>query len=112
MGEVVQELTPSWHAAHREGAAAIVMASSGEATTYGELEQRSRALAGVLQARGHRRGGHIALLMENNRWFLEVLWAAQRSGLHYTPINRHLRANEVQYVLDDAVRPLWSRRRR
>ena len=33
--------------------------------------------------------------------FLEVLWAAQRSGLHYTAINRHLRPAEVQYVLDD-----------
>jgi len=54
MGEVVHELTPSWHAAQRASAVAIVMASSGEATTYGELEQRSRALAGVLQARGHR----------------------------------------------------------
>ncbi len=42
MGEVVQELTPSWHAAHRGSAAAIVMASSGAATTYAELEQRSR----------------------------------------------------------------------
>ena len=101
MGEVVQELTPSWHAAHRGSAAAIVMGSSGTATTYAELEQRSRTLAGVLQARGRRPGGHIALLMENNRCFLEVTWAAQRSGLHYTPINRHLRANEVQYVLDD-----------
>ena len=42
------------------------------------------ALAGALRARGHRPGGHLALLMENNRPFLEVLWAAQRSGLHYT----------------------------
>ena len=39
--------------------------------------------------------------MENNRTFLEVAWAAQRSGLHYTAINSHLRPAEVQYVLDD-----------
>src|SRR3954451_22146015 len=39
--------------------------------------------------------------MENNRPFLEVAWAAQRSGLHYTAINSHLRPAEVQYVLDD-----------
>ena len=43
----------------------------------------------------------MAVLMENNRAYLEVLWAAQRSGLHYTAINRHLRPGEVQYVLDD-----------
>jgi len=39
--------------------------------------------------------------MENNARFLEVAWAAQRSGLWYTAINSHLRAGEVQYVLDD-----------
>ena len=60
------------------------------------------ALAGVLQARGHRPGGHIASLMENNRPFLEVLWAAQRSGLHYTPINRHLRPARCSTCLTTA----------
>jgi fatty-acyl-CoA synthase len=39
--------------------------------------------------------------MENHPAFLEVAWAAQRSGLYYTAINSHLRAVEVQYVLDD-----------
>ena len=46
-------------------------------------------------------GENVAILMENHRRFLEVAWAAQRSGLHYTAINSHLRAAEVQYVLDD-----------
>ncbi len=39
--------------------------------------------------------------MENNRAYLEVTWAAQRSGLYYTAINKHLRPSEVQYILDD-----------
>ena len=30
-----------------------------------------------------------------------VTWAAQRSGLYYTAINKHLRSAEVQYILDD-----------
>ena len=84
----------------RASAVAIVMASTGETTTYAELEDRSRARPGAPLA-GHRRGRHIAILMENNRPFLEVLWAAQRSGLYFTAINSHLRAAEVQYVLDD-----------
>jgi long-chain acyl-CoA synthetase len=40
--------------------------------------------------------------MENNRQYLEVAWAAQRSGLRYTAVNAHLRPAEVQYVLDDS----------
>ncbi len=77
------------------------MGSTGETTTYAELEDRSSRLARALRARGLGAGDHIAILMENNRPFLEVAWAAQRSGLHYTAINSHLRPAEVQYVLDD-----------
>ncbi len=95
------EMTPSWHAAHRGDVAAVVMASSGATTTYAELDDRSRRLAARLRDRGIDPGGHLAVLMENNPEYLEVLWAAQRSGLHYTAINRHLRPSEVQYVLDD-----------
>jgi fatty-acyl-CoA synthase len=94
-------LTPSWHAEHTPDRPAIVMGASGEVTTYAELDQRSRAFAAALRSRGVSPGDHIAILMENNRVFLEVAWAAQRSGLYYTPINSHLRSAEVQYVLDD-----------
>jgi fatty-acyl-CoA synthase len=94
-------MTPGWHAEHTPDAAAIVMGSSGETVTYAELEERSTRFARALRSRGVRSGDHIAILMENNRPYLEVTWAAQRSGLFYTAINTHLRAAEVQYILDD-----------
>jgi acyl-CoA synthetase (AMP-forming)/AMP-acid ligase II len=97
----MEELTPTWHAEHTSEAAALVMAGTDETVTYAELEDRSRRLAAALRARGVAAGDHIAILMENNRAFLEVAWAAQRSGLYYTAINSHLRTGEVQYVLDD-----------
>jgi long-chain acyl-CoA synthetase len=92
--------TPSWHAGTRPDALAIVMGSSAT-TTYAELEDRSARFAQVLRGRGLAPGAHVAVLMENNQQYLEVLWAAQRSGLYYTAINWHLRPAEVQYVLDD-----------
>jgi long-chain acyl-CoA synthetase len=95
------ELTPSWHAAETPDAPAVIMGSTGEITTYAELEDRSSRFARALRTRGVGAGDHIAVLMENNGPFLEVLWAAQRSGLHFTAINSHLREAEVQYVLDD-----------
>jgi fatty-acyl-CoA synthase len=94
-------LTPSWHAVHTPDAAAIVMGSTGETATYAELEDRSARLARALRSRGVSAADRIAVLLENNRPFLEVTWAAQRSELHYTAINSHLRPTEVQYVLDD-----------
>jgi fatty-acyl-CoA synthase len=94
-------MTPGWHAAHTPDRPAIVMGSSGTVVTYRELEERSTRLARALRSRGLQVGDHIAILMENCPAFVETAWAAQRSGLYYTAINRHLRASEVQYVLDD-----------
>ena len=95
------EMTPGWHAAHTPNRPAVIMGSSGTVVTYRELEERSTRFARALRSRGLRVGDHIAILMENCPAFIEVAWAAQRSGLYYTAINRHLRAAEVQYVLDD-----------
>lgn len=97
----MEPLTPSWHAEHTPDAPAIIMATTGETVTYAELEDRSTRLARALRSRGIAPDDHIAVLMENNRAFLEVAWAAQRSGIYYTAINSHLRSAEVQYVLDD-----------
>jgi fatty-acyl-CoA synthase len=94
-------MTPGWHAEHTPDKPAIVLAKSGEVVTYAQLEDRSVRFARALRARGLNIGDHIAIVLENHRAFLEVTWAAQRSGLHYTAVNRHLRPSEVQYVLDD-----------
>ncbi|OCB28855.1 acyl-CoA synthetase [Mycobacterium malmoense] len=94
-------MAPSWHAACAPDRPAIVMASSGVAVTYAQLDERSRKLANALRSRGLDIGDHLAILMGNSHVFLEVAWAAQRAGLYYTPINNHLRPGEVQYVLDD-----------
>ena len=95
-------LTPSWHAERTPDAPAIVMGSTGETVTYAQLEDRSARLARALAARGLAEGDTVAICMENNRQYLEVTWAAQRSGLRYTAVNSHLRPAEVQYVLDDS----------
>jgi fatty-acyl-CoA synthase len=95
-------MTPGWHAARRPDAPAIVMAGTAETTTFAQLEERSRRFAGALRDRGLGTGDAIAILMENNRAYLEIAWAAQRSGLYYTAVNSHLRRGEVQYILDDS----------
>jgi long-chain acyl-CoA synthetase len=95
------QLTPTGHAEQTPDASALVMATSGDTVSYAALEDRSRRLAQALRSRGVPAGDHVAVLMENNRHYLPVAWAAQRSGLYYTAINSHLRRGEVQYVLDD-----------
>ncbi len=87
--------------AHDPDRAAVIMAGSGETVTYGELEARSCRLAQVWHEAGLRRGDHVAILLENHPRYFEVVWAALRSGLYYTPINCHLTADEVAYVVED-----------
>jgi long-chain acyl-CoA synthetase len=80
---------------------AIVMASSGDTTTYRELDERSNQLARLWHERGLRRGDHVAILLPNHLRYLEVVWAALRSGLYYTPVNWHLTAPEAAYIVGD-----------
>ena len=99
---MTRPLSPGIHAATRPDAPAIIVGSTGETTTYAQLEDRSRRLANALRARGLATGDHLAILLENNREYLEVAWGAHRAGLHYVTINSHLLPAEVHYVLDDS----------
>jgi len=75
------------------------MASSGLVVTYRELDDRSSRAAAGLRVRGLRPSDGIAILVENQPRFLEVCWAAQRSGLFYTPISTRLKPSEAAYIL-------------
>ncbi len=69
--------------------------------TWRELDTRSARIAHWLVSQGLQAGDSIAMLMENNLAVLDLAWAARRVGLYYTPINNHLTAPEVAYVLGD-----------
>ncbi|MBL7499354.1 acyl-CoA synthetase [Frankia sp. CNm7] len=92
---------PATHAAVTPDKAAVVMAGSGTALTYRELDERSARFANALAAAGLRRGDGLALLAENDQRCFEVYWAALRSGLYVTPVNHHLSPDEVAYIVDD-----------
>jgi fatty-acyl-CoA synthase len=80
---------------------AMIIAETGETLTYRQLDDRSNQLAQLLHARGLRHGDHIAVFMENHVRFMEAVWAAFRSGLYVTTVNRYLPADEAAYVVAD-----------
>ena len=80
---------------------AIIMAASGEVVSFRQLDEGSNRLAHLLRDSGLSRGDHLALFMDNHPRFLEVVWAALRSGLYVTAVNSHLTAEEAAYVIDD-----------
>jgi acyl-CoA synthetase (AMP-forming)/AMP-acid ligase II len=92
---------PGTVAARAPERVAIVMAGSGETVTYRQLDERSNQLAHYFRDAGLQRGDHVALFVENQPRFLEIVWAALRSGLYLTAINSHLTAEEVEYITSD-----------
>lgn len=81
---------------------AVIDSATGERLSYRELDERSNRLAQVLYAQGLRRGDRIAMLLENHMRCFEVAWAAFRSGLLLTAVNRFLTADEVAYIVQDS----------
>jgi len=81
--------------------AAIIMASTDETVTFKELDERSNRAANLLRSRGLNHGDSVAIFLENHVRYLEVAWAAQRSGLYYTAVNSHLTPDEAGYIIDD-----------
>ena len=77
-------------------------ATTGAKLSWQELDQRSNQVAQLLYARGLRPGDHISLLMQNDLAFFEIAWAAYRSGLYITCINRYLTADEAAYIINDS----------
>jgi len=94
-------LYPGTHAATQPDKLAVIRASTGESLTYAELDERSNRFAHLLYDQGLRRGDHVAWFLENSLAVYEILWACQRSGLYFTPINFHLSASEAAYIVDN-----------
>ncbi len=92
---------PGAHAKTSPDKPAYIMAATGQIVTYRQLDQASNRGAHLFRRLGLRTGDTIAIFMENNAHFLEVCWAAQRSGLIYTPISSRLTAPEVEYIVKD-----------
>src|SRR3954470_16111287 len=81
---------------------AFIMASTGEAVTYRELEARSNRLAHLFRRRGLKRLDHYSIFMENNSRYVEACGAGERAGLYYTCVNSYLTPSELAYILTNS----------
>ena len=92
---------PIGHAATQPDKPAIVMAGSGETVTYAQLNDRANRGAHVIRSLGLKRGDGIAVLMDNTPRYLEVVWAAERTGVYCTCLSSKLTAAEAEYIIRD-----------
>ena len=94
-------LHPALHAKASPDKPAYIMAATGETVTYAELDARADRGAHLLRSLGLRRGDGLAVLMDNSPHFLEVMWAAERTGVYCTCISSKLNAAEAEYIIRD-----------
>ena len=69
--------------------------------TWGQLNENANRLARRLRLAGVGPGDGVALLARNRPEFIETLQAVSRIGGRMTPINWHLSAEEVAYIVTD-----------
>jgi fatty-acyl-CoA synthase len=86
----------------RADAAAVAIDDRGVAITYGELEQRSAALADRFAAAGFGPGERIATLTGNSADHVVLFFACARAGLVLVPLSWRLTAAELAEQLADA----------
>lgn len=95
-----------WAARRPEAEAAVFVDPDGarpvQRLSYGRLDGDANRLARTLRRAGLRRDDRIAFVLGNEAAVFTVFWGAMRTGLHVVPINRHLLAPEIRYILDDA----------
>jgi len=94
---------PGHWSSQKPNTPAVIHADSGAATSWKELDERSNRIVNLLRHLGVNNGDHIALLMENHLQYFEIAWAAFRSGIYITCINRYLTAEEAAYIVNDSA---------
>jgi long-chain acyl-CoA synthetase len=93
---------PCRHAATNPEKTAIIIAETGEAVSYAQLDAASNRAAHFFRGHGLSAGDTIALLLDNIPDYYSLIWGAQRSGLRFVCISTRLTAGEIDYILVDS----------
>ncbi len=93
---------PSVHAQTHPDKPAVIVAETGEAISYGDLDAASNRAAQLFRARGLRHEDVVAFMLENTPHYYGLTWGAQRSGLRYVCISSRLTQDETDYILENS----------
>jgi long-chain acyl-CoA synthetase len=91
-----------WALAQEDPNYLAVITPEGVEMTSGELLGRANQLVHALRAQGVGTGDVVATLLPNGPEMLELYLAALQAGWYLVPINHHLVAPEIAYVLRDS----------
>jgi acyl-CoA synthetase (AMP-forming)/AMP-acid ligase II len=73
----------------------VAIVSQGLSITYGDLNKRVNRLANAVGRIGLRKGDRIGVLLHNSFQFVELYFAAAKTGAVFCPYNNHSREQEL-----------------
>ena len=91
-----------WTIAAHDPDRAAVIEPDGTVVSYTELAARADQIGRGLQALGLAPGATVAGMLPNGADALALFFAAMQTGLYVVPVNWHLTAAEVVYILGDS----------
>jgi len=91
-----------WTIAAHDPDRAAVIEPDGTVVSYTELAARADQIGRGLQALGLAPGATVAGMLPNGADALALFFAAMQTGLYVVPVNWHLTAAEVAYILGDS----------
>ncbi|AEM56473.1 AlkK [Haloarcula hispanica N601] len=78
-----------------------IVAHDGTEYTYAEVNKRVNRLAHALSDRGVSKGSRVAVLAPNTHYFIETLYATNKLGAVFVPLNYRLDPAKIEYILND-----------
>lgn len=82
---------------------ALVLADGSLRLTWGELDARARkAAAAMLSLQGIAKGERLGILSPNSAAFVEVFFAAGKSGVILVPLSTRATAHELEGIVRDS----------
>ncbi|GAA2687666.1 acyl-CoA synthetase [Actinoplanes palleronii] len=91
-----------WTIAGQSPQRTAVVDPDGRVVTYGELAAEADRIGRGLQQLGLAPGDTVAMLLPNGADLLAVEFATLQTGLYSVPLNWHLTAAEITYILRDS----------
>ncbi len=80
----------------------VAVTYAGREITYRELLQRTNRAANALRDLGVKKGERVAVLAQNCNEYVEIYFAAGKSGAVTTPLNYRLTGPEIEYIVNDS----------
>ena len=90
-----------WKIAQDDPAHVALIEADGRKYTAGELLGEANRIVHGLRALGLKHGDTFAAMLTNEAAMLQCYLAATQAGFYITPINSHLTAPEVAYIVQD-----------